>query len=122
MLPRGDRVLYVRKNLANTRDSSREPWLNQDEFAAAVGAPGRQGPIRWESGGTPRDYAAKIAELTPYPAEAFGADGEAELVRSMLGNRLESLEGEMEWLRSQLLRCLSALGLEAEPRGGKPGV
>lgn len=66
--------------------------MTLDEFAEAVGAPNRQAPIRWEKGGTPRDYAKQIAALTPYPPAAFGADGEAELVRETLGSRLRALE------------------------------
>lgn len=68
--------------------------MTLDEFAEAVGAPNRQAPIRWEKGGTPRDYAVQIAALTPYPPAAFGADGEAELVRETLGRRLQALEDE----------------------------
>lgn len=91
-LPRQERIAYVRKNLATPRGNARQRHVTLDEFALAVGAPDRQAPMRWESGTTPRDYADRIAALTPYPAAAFGADGEAELVRETLGSRLRELE------------------------------
>lgn len=116
-LERGKRIAYVRKNLAAKRDGRAPEHLTLDEFAAAVGAKNRQRPIGWEKGETPRDYAERIAALTPYPPAAFGAPEEAELVRQTYGRRLEQLEARVaqlvtrddlveatEKLRTQLLR------------------
>jgi len=86
------RILYVRTNLATKRQGAREAHLSLDDFAAAVGAKNRQATMRWEKGATPRDYAERIAALTPYPPEAFGAAGEAEFVRESFWNRLLALE------------------------------
>lgn len=90
------RVRYVRQNLPAPKPRVKPEHMTLDEFADAVGAKNRQAPINWEAGRTPRDYASKIAELTPYPAEAFGAPGEAELLRQTYGRRLQAVEAELE--------------------------
>lgn len=85
-----ERVRYVRENLE----------MSQPAFAKAVGASSREIVSRWERldrPSRPRNYAAKIAGLTPsYPPQAFGAEGEAELVRTSLGTRLRALEVRFE--------------------------
>lgn len=118
--PLPERVKYVRENLATSRERSSNPYLSHDDFAQVVGAGQRSSAIRWEkpraeNGSAPRRYAQAIAALTPYPKEAFGAPGEAELVQETLGLRLRSLEAEIHWLRSQLTRAFAALELELEP-------
>jgi hypothetical protein len=94
-LPLGDRIRYVRTNLATPRATARNPGMSHDDFAAAVGAPDRGAPIGWEKGRVPRAYRERIAALTPYPPAAFGGAGEAELVRETLGRRLRLLEAEV---------------------------
>lgn len=93
-MPLADRVKYVRKNLAPWigGSSRRAIGMNQDEFATAVGAPDRHPVIRWEKGAEPRDYAERIAALTPYPAEAFLRNEEAGLSLATIDLRLRSLE------------------------------
>ncbi len=94
-MPLGDRVKYVRTNLGpngNVAASRRALGMNQDEFATAVGAPDRHADIRWEKGTEPRDYAERIAALTPYPAEAFLRTEEAGLSLATIDLRLRSLE------------------------------
>lgn len=117
-MPLSARVMYVRKNLATPRGGTRHPYMTHDDFAEAVGATNRKTPITWEKGTKPRDYAARIAALTPYPATAFGAAGEADLVQASLGSRLESLEETVEELHRIQQALLDELGL-APGRGGK---
>lgn len=128
-LDRGERIKYVRTNLASPRPNARRGYMTHDDFAEAVGAPGREGVIAWEKGRTPRDYAEKIAVLTPYPAAAFGAPGEAELVRETLGIRLAAVEDEVARLRQQTesfaeavlgrLAALEAVPAPASQRSGR---
>lgn len=110
-----NRVRYVRHNLPGEKPTPKRPHMTLDEFAAAVGAKNRYAPINWESGTRPRDYTSEIAALTPYPPEAFGAPGEAELLRQMYGRRLRQVEAEVAWLRGQLTRAAVLLSLELEP-------
>lgn len=119
------RVKYVRENLATSRDRSQNPYLSHDDFAAAVGSTQRGSAIRWEKprvekGSAPKRYAKAIAKFTPYPPEAFGAPGEAELVQETLGRRLRLLEARYGWLRSQMIvlaaRASVELELELEPQ------
>lgn len=121
----GDRVKYVRTNLATDRPRARREYLTHDEFAQAVGAPERQSVIRWEKGSTPKRYAERIAMLTPYPPAAFGAPGEAELVRESLGNRLREVEELVATLRSEHASFVEGVlgrlaALEAAPARAKP--
>lgn len=86
-MPLPNRIKYVRTNLK----------MGQVAFAATVGTSGREIVSRWERVERPtrpgKTYAEAIAALTPeYPPEAFGAEGEAELVRRSLGTRLRRLE------------------------------
>lgn len=122
-LPRGERIKYVRENLKRPIPGGKFPHLNQDEFAVAVGGKDRHGPIRWEKGGVPRDYAGAIAALTPYPPAAFGADGEAELVQELFATRLARVEGALDALgaRLQALQPLveQGAGLGQQPRTRK---
>lgn len=111
-LERGKRIAYVRKNLRSPRTGRRRPHLTLDEFADAVGAKNRQRPIDWEKGATPRDYADKIADLTPYPSEAFGAAGEAELVRQMFGRRLLVVEDQLRSERDQRDLAIQGVALQ----------
>lgn len=129
-MPLHERVRYVRTNLASPRKGSRDPWMSQEDFAEAVGASDRAVANRWERDGdgrasTPRSYAKKIAALTPYPPEAFGADGEAELVRRSLGTRLEALEAtaaqaedilRLERVLTEAIRSLASGDVEAALR------
>lgn len=117
-MPLRERIGYVRRNLATGRQAAPQPYLSHDDFAAALGITNRHTPIRWErdtSPARPRPvYAARIAALTPYPAAAFGAAGEEALAQESFGRRLRSLEDEVDWLRSQLVRCAAALQLELQ--------
>lgn len=113
LMPLGKRIRYVRTNLASP--GGRNAYMNQDDFAQAVGAPDRHRVIGWEKKGErPRDYAERIAALTEYPPAALGADGEAELFEETLGRTLRSLREEIAWMRSQLARAFAALGLPLE--------
>lgn len=110
--PLRKRILYIRTNLApmNGGENRRTPYLTQDEFAIAVGAPDRHRAIGWEKKGqAPRDYAGAIAALTDYPPAALGADGEEQLFEETLGGLLRSLRAEAERNRRTLARILSAL-------------
>lgn len=117
--PLGERIRFVRMNLKRKTKGGRIPYLSVDEFAEAVGATGRHRVIGWETKGeTPRDYAAAIARLTPYPEEALGGDGEAELLRETYGHRLRSLEREADWTRRMFGAFLGHLELEIVPADG----
>jgi hypothetical protein len=113
-----ERIRYVRENLPTSRPRARNPHMSHDDFAAAVGAPDRQAPMRWEKGGRPRAYADKIAELTPYPPAAFGAPGEAELVRETLGLRLRRLEATVAELDQTQELLLQHLEIVRDGDGG----
>lgn len=105
-----ERVRYIRLNLSpNGQQSRRVKHLTLDEFAAAVGAKNRQAPIEWEKGRTPRDYAEKIAALTPYPPAALGAPGEVELVRESFGRRLQELRDKIETEGAQRDRAIQGV-------------
>lgn len=94
-----ERIRFIRKNLVPARQKpGRSPHMTLDEFAVAVGAPDRHGPMAWEKGRTPRDYASQIARLTPYPSAAVGGDGGEELLRNTLGTRLRALEAKVSAL------------------------
>lgn len=123
-LERGKRIAYVRKNLAANRDSRGPEHLTLDEFAAIVGAKNRQRPIGWEKGETPRDYAERIAALTPYPPAAFGAPGEAELLRQTYGRRLRELEEKVAQLvtRDDLVEATEKLRTQLLASQAKPGT
>lgn len=100
LLSLGARIRYVRENIATQRHRRGNPFMSHDDFAKAIGT-SRQTVIRWEGGSTPRAYAERIAGLTPYPPEAFGAPGEAELVRQTFDRRLRQLEAQLESERGQ---------------------
>jgi hypothetical protein len=113
LMPLAKRILYIRKNLAGA--GRRVSYMNQDEFAAAVGAKDRHRVIGWETKAeTPRDYTKQISDLTPYPPAALGGEGEAELFEETLDLTLRSLRGEIVWMRSQLARAFVALGIPLE--------
>lgn len=118
-MPLAQRIRFVRMNLATQR-RGRLAHMSLDEFAEAVGAKDRHRPMAWEKGQTPRDYARRIAALTPYPAAALGADGGEELLRATLGARLRALEGEVSWLRGWVTVGFEALGVSPELQGEAP--
>lgn len=119
--PLGERIRLVRMNLKRKTKGGRIPYLSVDEFAEAVGATSRHRVIGWETKGeTPRDYAEIIAKLTPYPAAALGADGEADLLRETYGRRLRSLEDDVRSLRAWVTRGFEALGVAPELRDEAP--
>ncbi len=109
-----DRIAFIRKNLATKKKGGRIPYMTLDEFAEAVGATGRHRPIGWEKGQTPRDYAAKIAALTPYPPGAVGGDEEEEVEEATTARRLRSLEDELRVLRRMVVEGFALLGLQVE--------
>lgn len=117
-----ERIKFVRLNLTprKRKKTGRVPYLTLDEFATAVGATDRHGPMAWEKGRTPRDYAERIAALTPYPPSAVGGEGVEELLRDILGRRLRALEGEVVWLRGWVARGFEALGVAPELQGEAP--
>jgi len=114
--PLSERIHFVRTNLKRKTKGGRIAYLSVDEFAEAVGAKSRHRVIGWEKRGeTPRDYANSIAALTPYPPEAVGGDGEAELLRETYGHRLGLLEREADWTRRMLGALLDYLQIEVVP-------
>ena len=109
----GARVKYVRDNLVASRNGDqprRVKGLTQDEFAHAIGAKDRHAVIPWEANKRePRDYAERIAALTPYPAEAFLRNEEAGVSLATIDLRLRSLETALDEAGGLMREALALL-------------
>ena len=118
----GARVKYVRDNLVaghNGNRPRRVKGLTQDEFAHAIGAKDRHAVIPWEAHNRePRDYAERIAALTPYPAEAFLRTEDAGLSLATIDLRLRSQETVLAEVVA-LVREALALLRESRPQAGE---
>lgn len=105
----GERIKYVRNNLRYAQEG-KERTVNQDDFALSVGATSkRQATIRWEKGGVPRDFAAAIAALTPYPVEAFLGDATEGVSWVTIDLRLRALEATVDGMAQATALSLESL-------------
>lgn len=116
--PIPERVKYVRENIRPDNERRFLKGLTQDEFAGLIGLQsGRQGVIRWESdGNAPRDFAAAIAKLTPYPPTAFVRDLKT---KRALEHEVQSLRVDLQSLEERVFELAAAVHVDlAKGSGG----
>lgn len=88
-------------------------WLrlqagSHDKFAKRLGT-SRQQVISWEKGAEPKTYAAKLADVSGFPADAFSRRGSEQLVLETTLSLLRSLRARVEDVAEQTAQGLLAV-------------